>query len=150
MKISTKGRYALEAVLDLACHSKEELESLKNIAMRLDKSKNYLEQLFVILRKSQLIESVRGAQGGYRLARTPETITAGDIIRSVEGSMAPVGCLEAGIDACECGNYKICPTRDVWGGIESRINEVLDSVTLKDLMDCYESYSGKNELEYYI
>ncbi|QSX07526.1 Rrf2 family transcriptional regulator [Alkalibacter rhizosphaerae] len=147
MKISTKGRYALEAVVDLAHNSKEELESLKNVAQRLGKSKNYLEQLFVQLRKAGVVVSVRGAQGGYRLAKNPEDFTVGDIVRPVEGSLLPVHCLE---DDGKCPNKEVCPTMQVWGKVGMEINRVMDQITLQDLLVCYEGSMTDVELEYYI
>lgn len=149
MRISTKGQYALEAVLDLAYNSKDSLESLKNIAQRLDKSKNYLEQLFVLLRKAGVVESVRGAQGGYRLAKSPQEITAGDVVRPVEGSLQPVHCLDDPQSCMSCKNGQICPTMDVWRKVGEEIEQVLDQITLQDLLVCYEQSIG-SELEYYI
>ena len=149
MRISTKGQYALEAVLDLAHHSKDSLESLKNIAQRLDKSKNYLEQLFVQLRKAGVVESVRGAQGGYRLAKKPEEITAGDVVRPVEGSLQPVYCLEDPSSCTICMKGHICPTMDLWRKVGEEIEMVLDQITIQDLLVCYEQTVGL-ELEYYI
>lgn len=149
MKISTKGQYALEAVLDLAYHSKDALESLKNISQRLGKSKNYLEQLFVQLRKAGVVESVRGAQGGYRLAKNPQEILVGDVIRPVEGSLRPVHCLD---DPQGCLSYRsgqVCPTMEVWARIGDEIDRVLDRISIHDLLVCYERME-RQELEYFI
>lgn len=150
MKISTKGRYALEAVLDLAIYSETELESLNNISERLDISKNYLEQLFSILRKNNIVSSVRGAQGGYRLARDIESITAGDIIRAVEGPLSPVSCIDD--DKCnnQDNNINLCVTRLLWQQMMAAMDEAADSVTLKDLVNAYSSMDKKEQVEFYI
>lgn len=150
MKISTKGRYALEAVVDLALHSENQLESLKNVSQRLGKSKNYLEQLFVQLRKSGVVESVRGAQGGYRLAKKPEDILVGDVVRPVEGSLKPVRCLEESEACNSCEIEPICPTLPVWKKMGDEISRVMDQTTIQDLLNCYEKHTGNKELEYYI
>ncbi|NTW71377.1 MAG: Rrf2 family transcriptional regulator [Eubacteriaceae bacterium] len=149
MKISTKGRYALEAVLDLAYHSSDELESLKNIADRLDKSKNYLEQLFVILRQNGIVESIRGAQGGYKLAKPAKKITAGEVIRAVEGELVPVACLVSSKDAMSCSRYKSCVSRLLWKGMSDEIDKVVDSVTIEDLVLKYRDMK-KETIEYFI
>jgi Rrf2 family protein len=150
MKISTKGRYALEAVVDLACHSDERLESLKNIAQRLGKSKNYLEQLFIQLRKAGVVESIRGAQGGYRLAKHPQDITVGDVVRPVEGSLLPVHCLKESEGGLPCENELFCPTISVWAKVGEEINQIMEQVTIQDLLSCYQQALTKQELEYYI
>lgn len=149
MKISTKGRYALEAVVDLAYHSRDELESLKNIADRLDKSKNYLEQLFVILRQNGIVESIRGAQGGYKLAKPAKEITAGDVIRAVEGNLVPVACLVSSLDTMSCSRYKSCVSRLLWKGMSDEIDKVVDSVTIEDLVLKYRDMN-RETIEYFI
>jgi Rrf2 family protein len=150
MKISTKGRYALEAVVDLSYHAKDELESLKSIAKRLNKSKNYLEQLFVLLRQNNIVVSIRGSQGGYKLAKEASKITAGDVVRAVEGSLAPVACLDFSNKEQCCGDYEKCVTRVVWKKMMDEISNVLDDVTIQDLKDCYEKMNKENIIEYYI
>ncbi|MBC7959976.1 MAG: Rrf2 family transcriptional regulator, partial [Vallitaleaceae bacterium] len=134
MKISTKGRYALEAVVDLAVYSNNGLESLKNIADRLDISKNYLEQLFVSLRQKGIVDSVRGAQGGYKLSKPAAELTAGDVVRAVEGPLSPVACLDD--DNCNqpCGSADLCVTRILWHKLMIEINEAVDAVTIDDLV----------------
>lgn len=149
MKISTKGRYALEAVLDLAVHSETELESLNNIAERLNISKNYLEQLFSILRKKDIVKSVRGAQGGYKLARDLKDITAGDVIRAVEGPLSPVACIDEG----KCSglfDYELCVTRGLWLKMMNVMDEAADSVSIKDLVAAYGKMDRKDTIEFYI
>jgi Rrf2 family protein len=139
MKLSTKGRYGLLAMVDLAVYSKENHISLKSISERLEMSDNYLEQLIALLKKGHLVESKRGAQGGYALAKDPKDITIGDILRALEGSLAPTQC------TCEDKHYKCtiasrCVTKPVWEKLRDGINQVVDSITLADLMEDYEKH----------
>ncbi|HCX64530.1 MAG TPA: AsnC family transcriptional regulator [Eubacteriaceae bacterium] len=151
MKISTKGRYALEAMVDLAYNGEEKLVSLKHISQRINKSKNYLEQLFVALRKAEIVSSVRGAQGGYKLAKNAKDITAGEIVRAVEGELAVVHCIERNNCELPCENEKNCSTQGLWIELKTEINRVLDSVTLDELVACYKDEISRNkEIEYYI
>ncbi len=133
MKISTKGRYALRLMLDLALHDTGENIALKAIADRQGISGKYLEQIISILTKAGFVRSVRGSSGGYRLARTPESYTVGDILRLTEGSLAPVSCVEEGADACEKADN--CVTLTVWRELAEAINAVVDSITLADLIE---------------
>lgn len=139
MKISTKGRYAVEAVVDLAMHSSDGHENLKSIAERRGFSENYLEQIFLLLRKNNIVESIRGAQGGYKLTRDPSLITAGEIIRATEGEVAVVPCVSASAQSKEgqCEKLDCCVTRMLWARVTDKINEISDSVTVKDLIDCF-------------
>ncbi len=133
MKLSTRGRYGLKAMFQLAVHYGEGPVPLKNIADEQNLSENYLEQLVSALRKEGLLNSVRGAQGGYMLAKPPEEITVGSILRILEGNLAPADCV---IDeAYECEQEESCVTRLVWVRIRDCINEVIDSITLKDMLD---------------
>ena len=150
MKISTKGRYALEAVLDLALHSEESHESLKNIGERLDISENYLEQIFITLKKKKITESIRGAQGGYRIAGDIKKITAGDVIRAAEGQFAPVSCVREGKEKCSCGMHNNCVAKSVWEKMMNELNAIADSVTIYDLMRSYEEMERNHTSEYYI
>lgn len=150
MKISTKGQYALEAVVDLAVHSKMDLQSLNQISERLGLSKNYLEQLFGSLRKNGLVVSVRGAQGGYNLARPAREITAGQVIRAVEGSLAPVACLDDGKCQKECGDYNKCVTKDLWQTLMHEVNRVADGVSIEALADAFEMRQKPQDLDYMI
>ena len=112
MKISTRGRYALRLMTDVAVHGGEEFVSLKDVAARQGISMKYLEQIAGLLGKAGLLRSGRGAQGGYRLAKPPQEYTLGSILRLTEGNLAPVACLETEENACErCGT---CPTLDFW------------------------------------
>jgi Rrf2 family protein len=137
MKLSTKGRYGLKAILDLAVHSSDGQVALKSIAERQGLSENYLEQLFASLKKAKLIQSVRGSQGGYLLGRSPEKISVGDILRALEGSMAPTECVEENCTSTGCCNTDGCVTRSVWEKIRDGINNVIDNITLKELVDDY-------------
>jgi len=141
MKLTTKGRYGVKAMIDLALQGSEEPVSLKSIAERQNLSENYLEQLFAVLKKSDLVKSVRGAQGGYLLAGNPADITIGSILRSLEGSLAPVDCvLEE--DPVKCDKSDSCITKFVWEKIRDSVNSVVDSITLADLIA---EYKKKND-----
>ena len=132
MKISTKGRYALHLMTDVAVHGGEEFVSLKDVAARQGISMKYLEQIAGLLCKAGFLRSGRGALGGYRLARTPESYTLGSILRLTEGNLAPVACLEAEENTCErCG---VCPTLDFWTGLYAAVNAYVDRFTLADLV----------------
>lgn len=131
MKISTKGRYALKVMLDLAQHNTGEWIKVKDIAARQDISEKYLEQIIATLNKAGYVNSVRGAQGSYRLARDPQEYTVGMILRLMEGSIAPVACVEE--DSCDCQQCDTCETLDVWKELYNAINQVVDGVTLADL-----------------
>lgn len=135
MKLSTKGRYGVKAMLDLALHSGEDPTPIKEIANRQGLSEPYLEQLVSSLRKAGLVKSVRGAQGGYLLARTPDNITVGDIIRTLEGTMAPADCVAE--DAVNCEKADNCVTRGVWEKMRDSVNEVVDAITLQDMVEDY-------------
>lgn len=133
MKISTKGRYALRLMLDLAENQKDGYVALKDIAERQDISKKYLEQIVPMLNKSGVLRTTRGFQGGYMLAKTPDKYTVGDILRITEGSLAPVACLDYEPNSCE--KCETCPTLPMWQGLYKTITEYLDSVTLQDIID---------------
>ena len=133
MKISTKGRYALRMLLDLADNQKDGYVALKDIAARQNISKKYLEQIIPILNRSDILKASRGFQGGYRLAKSPDMYTVGYILRLTEGSLAPVACLDSG--TVECDRSERCATLFLWQGLNKVINDYLDSVTLQDLID---------------
>ena len=133
MKISTKGRYAVRVMLDLALNNTGECIKVKDIAARQDISEKYLEQIIAVLNKAGYVKSVRGAQGGYRIAKAPEEYTVGMILRLTEGSMAPVVCLEEG--APECERCDTCETLEVWKELYTAINQVIDGVTIADLVE---------------
>ena len=142
MKISTKGRYALRMLLDLAEHQNDGYVALKDIADRQGISKKYLEQIVPILNKTDILRTNRGFQGGYRLAKAPEQYTVGEILRQTEGSLAPVACLEHEPNECERSGE--CATLPVWEGLYRVINEYLDGITLQDILD-RQKERGANE-----
>ncbi len=131
MKISTKGRYAVRVMLDLAVNDAGEYIKVKQIAERQGISEKYLEQIISILNKAGYVKSARGAQGGYRIAGNPEDYTVGMILRLTEGSLCPVACLEDGRN--QCGRSATCATLSVWKELDEAINHVVDGVTIADL-----------------
>lgn len=133
MKISTKGRYALRMLIDLAEHKNDGFTALKDIAERQGISKKYLEQIVPILNKSDILQTNRGFQGGYKLAQSPEKYTIGAILRLTEGSLAPVSCLDHTPNQCE--RSKECATLPIWQGLNKVINDYLDNITLQDILD---------------
>ena len=142
MKISTKGRYALRMMLDLAEHQNDGYVALKDIAQRQNVSKKYLEQIVPILNKSDILRTNRGFQGGYRLAKSPDKYTVGEILRVTEGSLSPVACLDR--EPIECERSGECPTLPVWQGLYKVINEYLDSVTLQDILNQQKERASNN------
>lgn len=149
MKLSTKGRYGLKAMYDLAIHFGDGPISLKSIAERQRISDHYLEQLIATLRKSGLVKSIRGAQGGYVLSEVPEKITVGEIIRSLEGPLGVSDCsLEE--EPASCENAECCVTRVIWKKIQDSISEVIDSITLQDMVDDYHKLNKKDNFMFYI
>ena len=133
MLISTKGRYALRVMIDLAEHQSEEFISLKEIAQRQEISEKYLESIIRILVKAKVVESLRGKGGGYRLRKAPEQYTVDSILRLTEESLAPVTCLESNAEACSRSGG--CRTLALWQGLDKVIREYLESVTIADLAD---------------
>lgn len=132
MLISTKGRYALRVMIDLAEHQAEGLIPLKVIADRQEISEKYLESIIKLLVKGKLLNGVRGKGGGYQLTKAPEQYTVGTILRLTEDSLAPVACLEP--DAFACPRMASCRTLPMWQGLNKLINDYLDHITLSDLM----------------
>ena len=132
MKISTKGRYALRLMIDLAQHDAAGYIPLRDISKRQEISAKYLEQIVVQLSRAGFVISTRGAQGGYQLARHPSEYTVGEILRITEGSLAPVACLEH--DPVECARAEDCMTLYFWRGLYDAVNRYVDSVTLEDLV----------------
>lgn len=144
MKISTKGRYALRLMVDLAEHKDNGFIALKDVAKRQNISKKYLEQIVPVLNGAGLLATNRGNRGGYRLAKEPKEYTVGDILRITEGSIAPVSCLDSEINLCERKNF--CQTLYVWEGLYKVVNEYLDSITVQDIVDKI----GNTTLDYII
>ena len=132
MQISTTGRYAVRLMLDLAVHNTGELVKIKDISARENISEKYLEQIISSLKKAGYVKSLRGAQGGYMLAREPKTYTVGMILRQVEGNMVPVACLEDEESGCERQGQ--CVTLRIWKELDEAMRSVLDKYTLADLM----------------
>ena len=131
MKISTKGRYALRLMLDLALHNTGEPVRIKEIAARQEISEKYLEQIISTLNKAGYVKSVRGPQGGYCLTRQPEQYTVGMILRLTEGSLAPVACLDGEVNTCT--RQEGCVTLRLWKMLDDAISDVVDKVTLADM-----------------
>lgn len=133
MKISTKGRYALRLMIDIAIHSAAEPVRIKDIAKRQDVSEKYLEQIIAVLNKAGYVKSIRGPKGGYLLTKQPTDYTAGMILRLTEGSLAPVSCLE--FEENDCPRQDQCATLELWKRLDQAIKDVVDSVTLEDLVE---------------
>lgn len=133
MKISTKGRYALRTLVDLAQHSDQGLVALKDIAARQEISQKYLEQIVTQMSRAGFLKGVRGPQGGYRLARDPKDYNAAEILEAIEGSLAPVSCL--GTEKNECDRCGCCSTLDLWKGLYVTVVDYLSAITLQDLVD---------------
>ena len=138
MKISTKGRYALRMLLDLAQHQSDGYVALKDIAERQNISKKYLEQIVAIFNRSDILKTNRGYQGGYMLAKSPDKYTVGMILRLTEGSLASVACLDQVPN--ECVRSAECATLPVWEGLYKVITEYLDGITLQDILDQQRSF----------
>lgn len=139
MKISTKGRYALRLMLDIALNSDRGVVSLRETAARQEISEKYLEQIVTPLARAGLVRSVRGAGGGYLLTRQPEEYTVGEILRPLEGKLTPVSCLE-NTDCCE--RMDNCVTVEVWQRIQDAVAGVVDGITLADLVARYHEKTG--------
>ena len=144
MKISTKGRYALRLMLDLAMNDTGAPISLKDVPKRQDISDKYLEQIISVLNRAGFVKSVRGAQGGYKLTNPPKYYTVGMILRLTEGSLAPVSCLEDNVNTC--GRASECSTLFVWEQLYSAICNVVDNITIEDIL----MHSGNNRGDDYV
>ena len=146
MKLSTKGRYGLRALIDLAVFSENEPVSIASIAERQSISVSYLEQLMAKLKKAGLVKSIRGAQGGYILAKPMETISVGDILRALEGNLAPVECQGYG-EENSCSGSESCVTKYVWQKINTSINQTVDEIKLVELVDESREIKGIEPVE---
>jgi len=140
MKISTRGRYGLKIIVDLAevfVNGNNELTNTKGIAKRQGLSENYIEQLVAPLKKAGYVNSTRGAQGGYSLAKPPVEITVGEVLRLLEGSLAPVDCVAETDAAHGCGDADCgtCITKSVWSKMNDSLNDVIDSMTIQDMLE---------------
>ncbi len=132
MKISTRGRYALRIMIDLAEQNTNEYIAMKEIAERQEISLKYIEKVMPLLVRENFLEGVHGKGGGYRLTRKPHEYIVGDILRATEGSLAPVACLDCNAEKCD--RAESCRTLPMWKELDSRITSYLDSVKLSDLM----------------
>lgn len=130
--ISTRGRYAIRIMLDIARNQRDGYVPMKDVAARQGLSLKYLEQILPALTKNKIVEGLQGKGGGYRLVRKPEEYTIGDILRVTERDLAPVSCLSEGAEKCERRSQ--CPTIDFWEGLDTVVNNYIDSRTLADLM----------------
>ncbi|KIR02904.1 Iron-sulfur cluster regulator IscR [Lachnospiraceae bacterium TWA4] len=139
MKISTRGRYALRLMLDLALHNTENPVRIKDIAKRQEVSSKYLEQIVSTLNKAGYVRSMRGPQGGYFLAKRPEEYTVGMILRLTEGSFSPADCVE---NEEACDRYEKCTTVYVWQKIQEAVDNVVDNITLQDLVEIQLANNG--------
>lgn len=133
MKISTKGRYALRMLADLAANQGDGFISLNDIAERQNISKKYLEQIVPMLTKAGLLRTIRGNKGGYRMNKDADLCTVGDVLRATEGSLAPVSCLE--YDVNDCPNAEKCSTLFIWEGFYQMTTKYFDSITIKDILE---------------
>lgn len=131
MKVSTKGRYALRVMIDLAENDNGHFISLKDVSKRQNISTKYAEQIVALLNKAGYLKTARGNNGGYKLAKKPEEYTIGDIFRATEGDLAPIMCLS---EDGECSQKDECKTLFFWEGLENAINDYIDSVTLADFL----------------
>ncbi len=132
MRLSTKGRYGARAMLDLALNSGKGPVLLREIAKRQEVSEKYLEHSITTLRKAGLVRSIRGARGGYVLAKLPSQIRLSEIMEVLEGSMAPVECVD---DPQVCQRAQLCVTRDIWAEMKEAIDNILESITLQDMVE---------------
>lgn len=142
MKLSTRGRYGIHAMYDLACNYNSGPQPIKAIAERQAIPEAYLEQLFASLKRDKLVNSLRGAQGGYTLSRPPEEITVGDVLRTLEGGLNLVDCL---LEEDTCGKSCACPSRIVWMKIRDGLNAVVDGITLRDMINDYKCLQAQGE-----
>lgn len=141
MKISTKGRYALRMMLDLAVYNTGEPISLRDVAKRQEISEKYLEQIISMLNKAGYVRSIRGAQGGYMLTKDPSEYTVGSILRLTEGDLAPVSCV--GEANAACGRKDSCVSSRIWEMISEAVNGVVDHITLADMVEWQEQQADQ-------
>ncbi len=139
MRFTAKTEYAVRAIIEIALLDKDKPAQVKEIATRQAIPERFLEQVMAALKKDGLIESTRGAQGGYRLARNAEQITLSDIIQAIEGPMQVIECLSEDLRNQKCDQVDLCAVRDVWKGVQSSLIEALDSITLAKLLEKYQN-----------
>jgi Rrf2 family protein len=145
MKISTKGRYSLRMLVDLAEHKNNGFISIKDISQRQGISKKYLEQIVTLLSRPDILRANRGNKGGYMLAKEPDKYTVGQILRITEGGLSPVSCLEDNPNQCDRKGY--CKTLWIWQGLEKVISKYLDNITIQDIVNTYkDAYANDYEI----
>ena len=150
LKITTKGRYGLETIVDLAIHEKGGPVAIKSIAERCQISDAYIMQLFIVLRRANLIRSIRGAQGGYHLTKPACDITVGEVLRALEGPLSPVDCI-LDKSGTTCDRFETCSTKDLWLDIMHALDHVVDNISLDDIIACYHTSHCENQnYAYYI
>ncbi|NMB30414.1 MAG: Rrf2 family transcriptional regulator [Clostridiales bacterium] len=147
MMITTKGRYGTRFLLDLALNSSDRAVSLRDVAKRQGISDKYLEQIVPLLSRAGFIRSVRGAQGGYMLIHKPEDINLGDVLKALEGTLAPLDCVDPESE-CKCDRVEECVTTEVWKKIYDAVSAVVDSITFADLVNEYKKKTG--QFDYYL
>lgn len=148
MKISTKGRYGLRAMVDIAVNSTGDFIPLKLIAQRQGISENYLEQVFSTLRKAGIVKSIRGSQGGYSLAKEPKEITVGEVLRALEGDFCIVNDSDRPADSDQ--TIETCINFTVWEAINKSINTVVDSITLQNIVEEHRKFTNEYIFDYMI
>ena len=142
MKLSTRGRYGIHAMYDLALNADGGPQPIKALAERGGIPEAYLEQLFAVLKREKLVTSTRGAQGGYVLARKPSEITVGDVLRALEGGLSLVDCLD---EEEACGKSCACPSRIVWMKLRDGLNAIVDGITLRDMTEDYKRLTAQED-----
>jgi len=148
MKISTKGRYGLKAIVDIAYSmqtTQGKCVSVKSIAERQGISENYLEQIMAPLKKARIVHSIRGANGGYYLAKPAEELTAGEVLRILEGPLVPVDCVIDGTNVCGNVDCDLCVMKDSWRIISDKIDEVIDNIAIAELAHEYDRLAKEKE-----
>ncbi len=149
MKITYKGDYALKIILDLSFYYQKELISIKDLAIRQDIPKKFLEQILLDLKKGGFLNSKKGPKGGYTLAKSPESILLGDVVRYIEGSVYPISCIEPG-NATDCSELCRCVFAPNWREVGDAITKIIDGITFKQLMAKYENLSRPFVMDFQI
>lgn len=149
MKISYKGDYALKIILDLSMYYPNELVSIVDLSKRQDIPKKFLEQILLDLKKGGFLQSKKGPNGGYSLAKSPENITLGDIVRYIEGSVYPISCIEP-VNPSDCKDKTCCVFAPVWVEVGDAITSIIDGITFQELKNRYKDIKGKFILDFQI
>jgi Rrf2 family protein len=145
MWLSTKGRYAVRSMMEIALHGEGEIVPISKISKNQEIAFQYVEQIMIKLKRAGFVESVRGPLGGYRLKKKPSQITTGDIVRTLEGYIEPVFCVNPKVSKKECHRAPTCAARVLWKKVGEKIAEVLDSTSLEDLVKITKELRKKNE-----